>query len=314
MKKILIYILLIITSTIINAQQSQFPFSTRVLSRFLALSKSDIKPKCENDKFYYFENNIKIFAAGFNVAYPFVGKSALVKNKGKYGIIDLKGNYLVKPIYNNFTLPSYDTNLVIFTEDYIFDLQTGKQDHNGYIYCAEPAIPNFSKFKNKKGKYGIYKHKWNKKTVLIKPKYDEILDIYFQYFVVKLKEKIGVISPQDSIIMPFIYDDFIVSRGDYYRSPQTIGLKKNQVWYYQSISENTNKKIVESSYKIYNTNNIALKNALGIFKINNQVNILFVNGKTLKSNYKKLSFNGLIGIKNGHVYYLNPDGSDSLYY
>lgn len=292
---------------------NELPFNITTLANQQTYSLEHISPKFVKGEFFYFNviTKNKEFENGFEEAYPFIGKSALIKENGKFGVIDLKGNYLVQPKYESYHLPPYnhDSNLVIFIDfgnEFIFDLNLGKENTSGYTICEEPAIPIHSPFKSSENKYGI--------KDLIEAKYDSILDIHFDYFVMKKEGKIGVIDKNEKEILPFEYTDYIFSRGDYFVSPQKIGLKKDKEWNYFEVNEIKGNAIVTSKIECFKMHNIFLKNALGIFKKKESFNILFTNGKKLKKNYNWISDNGLIGIKSKSVYLLNPDGTSTLYY
>jgi len=315
MKNLIIYLIafgyLNVQAQVIN----ELPFNLSTLVDQQTYSIKNIIPQIEGGKFYYFNQttNEKEFENGFEEAYPFIGKSALIKDNGKYGVIDLKGNYLVQPIYNNYQLPPYEdeSNLIIFSDDLLFDLTLGMKSENGYIICEEPAVPHLKSFLNQKNKYGI---KNFSEKIIVKAKYDSIIDIHTDFFVVKLKDKIGVINKSGETLINFEYDDIIFSRGEYYTLPQMIGLKKDEKWIYFKIDGSNKKEILSSEYKCFKMHGIFIKNAVGLFKSKKGINILFENGETLKKDFDWISENGLIGIRGKSVFFLNPDGTATKYY
>jgi len=233
-----------------NLKELAFDLTTLVKQQTYSLDS--IIPKFKNDKFFYFNsNNHKIFESGFQEAYPFIGKSALVKKNGKYGIIDTKGKYIIQPIYENYVLPPYEheANLIIFEKDFIFDLNLGLKSKNGYTICKEPAVPSFKPFAEKANKYGLKNYS---DEIIIKAKYDSIIDIHFDFFIVKLNNKIGIIDNKDKVLIPFEYEDLTFSRGMYYSTPETIGLKKEESWSYFNIGDKKETKILCKSIFLLN--------------------------------------------------------------
>jgi len=295
---------------------NEFPFDLNTLSIQKAYSIESILPRIENDKFYYLNKKTgkREFENNFEEAYPFIGKSALIKKNGKYGIIDLNGNYIIKPTYQNYELPPYEeeSHLIIFSEEFIFDLNSGAKSENGYIICAEPAIPEFKTFSNEVNKYGI-KKTYNDEIIIV-AKYDSIIDIHFDFFVVKLKNKIGVINTKGEKLIPFDYEEVTFSRGNYYSTPQKIGLKKGSKWTYFNLPNPEKNVIISSKQKCIQMHNLLMKNSVGIFEKKKRFNILFENGETLEDYYDWISENGLVGIKNKSVYFLNSNGSSTFYY
>jgi len=316
MKNLNIFLILIIIPNILNAQtMNEFSFDLNTLSIQKEFSIESILPQIEGDKFYYFNQQTgkKEFEKEFEEAYPFIGKSALIKQNGKYGIIDLKGNYLIKPTYENYRLPPYeeDAHLIIFSKELTFDLNTGAKNEDGYFICLEPAGPNFITFRNENKKYGIKNYD---DEIIIKAKYDSILDIHLEFFVVKLNNKIGVIDTKGAHLVPFDYEDLTFSRGDYYTIPQKIGLKKGNEWIYFDLPSSENEVILSSKHKCVQMHDLSIEHSIGIFQEGKRFNILFENGETLDEYYDWISKNGLVGIKNESVYFLNSDGSSTLYY
>lgn len=315
MKPIFLFLLLLMFNTA-HAQNTNhtFPFNLYTLSTQKAYSVENILPRIEGDTFYYFNltTGKKVFNNNFEEAYPFIGKCALVKANGKYGIIDLKGNYIIEPTYIDYDLPPYEDecHLIIFTEDFIFDLNAGTKSDNGYIICEEPAVPEFRTF-TLHNKYGI---KNNTNETIIEAKYDSVIDIHFDFFVLKLNNNIGVINAKNETIIDFKYEEATFSRDDYYTTPQTIGLKKGNTWTYFELPKSTKNGILSSKHQCFQMHALALENAIDVFKKRNRFNILFKNGKKLNKYYNWISNNGLVGTRNKVVYFINQDGSSNLYY
>ncbi len=318
MKHLINTLLILIFTNCINAQtiNTKFGFNLYTLSIQKAYAINNILPRVENGNFYYFDkqNGQKKFDISFEEAYPFIGKSALIKKNGKYGIIDLNGNYLIEPTYENYSLPPYEDEayLIIFSDELTFDLNSGTNNENGYTICEESAVPDFIAFKNKNNKYGIKKQHSNE--IIIEAKYDSIIDMNFDFFIVKLDNKIGVIDTKGQTIIPLDYTQVTFSRGMYYSFSETIGFKRGNNWTYFDLPTSEPKAMLSSQYKCVKMHDLLLENSIGIFEQDKGLNILFKNGKTLNNDYDWISENGLIGIKNESVYFLNSDGSSTLYY
>jgi len=64
---------------------------------------------------YYYANHdgIEIISAEFEEAYPFEGNYACVKQNGRYGLIDAKGNFVVPPLYDEKIIYGSITKSVI---------------------------------------------------------------------------------------------------------------------------------------------------------------------------------------------------------
>jgi hypothetical protein len=280
-----------------------------VLVTQLSYSVKDIKPVYHNSKMYYVNtnDNSRLFSKKFEVAYPFFKKSALVKNNGKYGIVDLKGNYLVQPIHDTFSLAPYEHEcyIVIFNKNNIFDLNRA-QKTDSYTICEEYALPERYFFKGENEKYGVKKED----SIIINARYDTIFTVDSKFIIASMNEKIGVIDNNDNRLIDFIYDDLIYSKDESFQYTYPVfGLKKDEEWVYFK----NGTKIIESPYNCTSFTT-SLKNSIGIFTTKGKKNILFKNGSTLNNSYDFISENGLVGIRNNKVFLINSDGSEQLYY
>jgi hypothetical protein len=180
-----------------------------------------------------------------------------------------------------------------------------------YVYCKEPAIPQFYVLKDENEKVGIKK---NENEIVIEAKYQEVLLVNFTYFIAKQNGKIGVVNFKDEILFPFEFDDVTFSRGKYGSMPQIIGLKKGGKWEYYGNLTSQKSHIIDSNYKCDITTELSLKNAVGIFALNNKKNILFKDGSILPDDYDWISDNGTIGIQGNKVYLIYDKNNRHLYY
>lgn len=325
MKNIKLTILVLFISTILFGQidKQNYPFNITLLENISSESDS-IMPTFINGKFYFINifSRKKVLENGFDLAYPFIGKSALINIKGMYGIIDRNGKYLLEPTYqavgilpNNYPESEPEKILLYNTwenpnngiEEFEFNLRTGNGGEYIQIFgCIEYVFPKIYSFIGN-NKYGI-----KNKKIIIEPIYDTILDINLKYIIAKKKSKIGIINGENKVLLPFKYKKILFK--EYPFSTSIIGLKKRKYWeYYDNTKQNLN-LILKSKIECINLNSLSLENSIGIFNRNGKFNILFKNGKTLPKDYDWLSPKGIIAIKERKVYLLSKKGVEFLYY
>lgn len=324
-RRIVLVILFGIYAVNMNAQNQlefkKFPFDMETLQS-LSYKKDSIMPRFVSGKFYYLntKTNKIIGNEGYEVAYPFVGRtSAIIRRNGKYGVVNRKGKLLVEPSYNSFQLwhTPMRENMVAFNNDAnsVFDLLQGEFviPGNG---CAEPYVERATifSFKGATGKYGIYKIDENQthKTI-IKPIYDSIYLIKFKFIVAKKNNKIGIIDENDNIIIPFTYENIVISKPKHFTISNFIGLKNETNWEYYQLS---NKPILllKSEFKCQNIGEITIKKGFGIYNHNNKYNILFYDGSSMKNEYDWISNDGTLAMLEDRLYILGDDGIPLLYY
>ena len=295
---------------------NKLPFEIETLQS-LSYKKDDIMPKFIKDKFYYVDvkTDKKISKTGFEIAYPFVGrKSAIIKLNGKFGVVDREGALLVSPIYNTFQLwhTPMRENYVAFGNNAsnVFDLLNGKFiiPGNG---CAKPYVEfsNFSILKADNGKYGIIE----KQKTIIEPIYDSIYLIKFNLIIAKEKNKIGVVDANKTALLPFKYEDIVISKPHNYTISNLVGLKNENIWEYYTLG-NKPILITTSKFKCQNMGEILIKNGFGTYKNNQKFNILFKDGSSLEKEYDWISNDGTISIEENKIYILGDDGKPFLYY
>jgi len=324
MKKMIIFLIVFCSYKTLLSQNkiefNKFPFDIETL-KDLSYKKDSIMPKFMGDKFYYINTNTnkKISESGFQVAYPFVGrKSSLVKIDDNFGIIDIDGNLLTRPIYKVFQLwhtPMRD-NFVALCHTYncssfeVFDLKKGEfiVPGNG---CAEPYFETerIIPFKGKNKKYGVNKldENYQNGKMIIQPLYDTIYCIRRSLIVARKNGKIGIVN-ENSAILPFSYSKVILSKD-----PNLIGLKINSKWEYYNLY-NKPILVLESKYECENIGEIIIKDGFGIYKINNKYNVLFKDGTSLNQNYDWISDKGTMAIDNNKVFIFGNDKTPFLYY
>jgi hypothetical protein len=201
----------------------KYPFDFRDLEDLSALMNPNdtLKPRYENGRGQYINTRTGeiLNRKQFEAAYPFYQQYAVVKDSGKYGIINKKGDFVVPPRFSGFYLDDYPFGIV-FSSEMFFDLQTGKLDTFRYGEIDPYLGMNYSYTEG--GKYSIV-IKGRKKTRAI---YDSILFADRRFVVVKKGGKYGFIDTSGAVLIPIRYVDIILSRPDYF------ALKKGSEWYY----------------------------------------------------------------------------------
>ena len=140
-------------------------------------------------------------------------KNAIVKRKGKYGMIKSDGEFKV-PLEYNFIEP-YDSNHGICSE--YFNARKGKvysifnKNLKKIGESLEPIYNNFRtdnptiSFKNLKGKYGVIDRNGNVKVPFI---YDEELRFEGKKYAIAIRNgKSGIIDSNGKELFPFNFDD-----------------------------------------------------------------------------------------------------------
>lgn len=313
---------LLFMNNIALAQNYIKPFEDRInfsiLSETVLLTDSETYVKCEksNSKnlFYYFDSktNKKIISEGFEMAYPFVGKTAIVKQKKHWKLIDKKG----KIVYDSKseTAPffsSYEKYVLFNNDKFIYDLKLGRQE-KGYIYCAEPASPDYYIKTLNNGKFSFIKIKNNKEENVFQMEFDSISQQQFLMYenndnllILKKNNKFGIAYANGTYLTEIKYKNaaFI---GNY------IMVFENNKWNYY-LYENQKLKLITSSdyeckYDVYQSN------VIGVFEKNKKFNILKKDGQILNLYFDYISWNGTFGVSGESVYILNSDGNYQLYF
>lgn len=326
MKKTILFLILFCSCKNLFSQNKiefeKFPFDIETLQD-LSYKKDSIMPKFIDDKFYYINTKTgkKISETGFQVAYPFVGrKSTLVKIDDNFGIIDINGNLLTKPIYKvfqlwhtpmreNFVALCHTNNCSSFE---VFDLYKGDfiVPGNG---CAEPYYERekLISFIGKNKKYGIKKldENYQNEKIIIQPIYDSIYYIRRNIFIAKKNGKIGIVDENNKPKLPFSYSKIILSKVN----PNLVGLKINSNWEYYDLAD-IPKTILKSKFECENIGEIVINDGFGMYKINEKYNILFKDGTSLSQNYDWISNKGTVAIDNNKVYLFGDEKTPFLYY
>ncbi|WP_222984365.1 WG repeat-containing protein [Flagellimonas meishanensis] len=293
-----------------NAHSQHFgEVNIAILSAQLAHSDQAVFPMWKNGKMYYVDSttNKTLIAQGFDVAYPFFKKAALVKEKGKFAVIDKKGTFLLPPQYDEVDVAPFDheSHLVILNRDMIFDLNKGQQA-SYYLRDEEPEMIESNQFPVGNDSNGLSKDIHGADLVA----YDSILTRGADFTIAKIHGKISVLGNQGNTITNEYFEDAIFSFSMYTGlAHPTFGLKQNGVWSYFK-----NGKIILKSRHHCISFGTLLPNSIGIIMKRNMHWILFEDGKISKKSYDFISENGLVGIRKNNVYVLKSDGSGQRYY
>lgn len=253
-----------------------------------------------NDNDFYFYNTRtkkRIFPYGFEMAYPFVGKTAVVKYKERWGLIDLSGKFIY---YSDSPSPVKLTmyeKYAVFDEQVMYDVGSGLWKESS-IYCAEPAASGYFLTKTKTGKYNLHN---SKNEPVFKTDVDTIITqdhlLYGEnsgrnLLIVKNKNKYGVFQANGNEVFKIKYEKakFV---GNY------IMLFEKNVWNYYTYQNNKMNWVLSSPYECmtpaYQTH------IIGAFKKDNTYNLLKTNGEIVQGNFDYISDRAAYGIKENTV-------------
>lgn len=277
-----------------------------------SIKVSNIADGIKSDRFYFYSRNKKIIPYGYEVAFPFVGKTAIVKYDGLWGLINRDGTF----IYYSQTpfevkLSSYE-KFGIFDEKGIFDLKSGKKMES-YIFCAEPATPDYFINQTKDKKFQLIKRETGES--IYKQEMDTIISQNFLMYnekmgednllILKKKNKYGVYLSNGAEIQKIEYKQakFI---GKY------IALNDGKNWTYSLFENGKLKKIISS--KIECISPVFQNDFIGIFKASsNKYNLLKVDGSVLSKEFDYIN-EGTFGIDGNTIYIFTSKGDFYEFY
>jgi len=269
-------------------------------------------PDSTNDGDFYFRDRKtkkKLFPYGFEMAYPFVGQTAVVKYKGRWGLIDRSGKFIY---YSESDYPvkltSYE-QYAVFDNTIMYDLSSGTlQKHS--IYCAEPATPDYFLTTSKTGKYNL-RNKKNEKV--FKTELDTIIArsaLLYEgnsgrnILIVKKKNKYGLFHTNGSEILQTQYENarFI---GNY------IMLLQNKRWNYYLYQNNQLNLILSTPVECITPAYQA--KVIGAFKKGSRYNLLKINGESLTENFDYIGGNATYGVKENALMIFDSDANYYTY-
>ncbi len=325
-KYLKLIIIFLFMNNITIAQNFIKPFEDKInfnlLSETVLLSDSETYVKSEKSKensknlFYYYSNKTKkkIIKEGFEMAYPFVGKTAIAKQNNHWILIDLEG----KVVYHskNETAPNFSSFEKFILFEYgkiVYNLKTGKKE-NGYIYCAEPASPNYFIKELDNGKFIFIKYNFinNNQEEIFNTEFDSIHKqnfLMFEYndnlLILKKNNKYGISLANGKEITEIKYDKaaFI---GNY------VMLYENKKWNYYLFENKKLNLILTSDIKCEDAT--YQSNVIGVFESDKKFNLLKTNGQILNMYFDYISWDGTFGISGDSVYIFDKNGDYQLYF
>lgn len=303
-----------------TAQNQVARFSDKIdfniLNEIIKMSDDTVyvsnKNDLSEDSLFYFYNKFgnKVIKTGYEEAYPFTGKSAIVKHKGNWGLINNKGEFIYHSEYPfPIKLSSYEKYGIFDNGGVIYDLKSGTQ-RSGFINCAEPLTPDYFIVKTKTAKYNL-NYKKEEKSIF-KTEMDSIIPQNFLLYdsrpnllILKKNNKYGLSLTSGNEILK-IKDEKILFLGKF------IMLLENKVWKYFLFENNRLNLIVSSEFQCisptYQTNTI------GVYLKDKKYNILKTSGENLCQEFDYISGEGTFGIKNNAVMIFNSRADFYIYY
>jgi hypothetical protein len=279
-----------------------------ILSSQLAYADPSILQTWKKESMFYVDSNDKIIIPkGFDIAYPFFKKAALVKEGEKYGVIDKRGDFLLPLEYDKVDVGPFDneSHLVILDGKTIFNLNDGKLA-SYYTRGEEPDSSENYILSNPDDPNGTSQNERSTNPT----RYDSVITFCPDFIIAKKNGKIGVLGSDGKIILDFVFDNATFSESVYTGWTYPIfGLELNGVWNYFK----KEKAILKSKYRCVSFGTL-LPNSVGVVKKRNKHFVLFEDGGTNKRGYDFISENGLVGIRKKNVYVLKTKRSGRLCY
>ena len=308
-RSLLILLTLLLTITAkgqyqeIPLQFRNYPFDFRNLEEFSAsMDPSDsLKPFFQDNKFHYLNTHSKkVLSQQFDVAYPYYKQYAVVKQNGKYGIINRNGEFVVQPIYWDFLIDDNEITLEMVNisrqQDISkqFDMLSGKL--TDYIFSENvPMFGNDHAYKEGK-KYGVIFDK----GATIQPIFDTVISINNDFAIGKRSGKYGAINSLGMVEIPFVYENV------FYLFTPYCAFKNGNEWSYFK-----NLKLLFST-KMQPTD--LTKNKL-IFKKGNYYNYFDETGRVmLTADYNWISDNSCIAINKHNQLVFLDNNKEFVYY
>jgi len=223
----------------------QYPFEVATLEHLANnLGQNDTIAPVFSDGGFVYMNTYTMKPAiqqKFEVAYPFYENFGLVKVEGKYGVINRKGTFIVKPSFPGFELRYDDDFGIMFDQGHYFWFSNGEMLPKKPIPgCGEPLIPQFTYFR-KGTKFGLsYRGDTIKKAV-----FDSVIAIGYKVAVVEKAGKIGAIDYEGKTVLGFHYRKYAGVPGD---ALGAFALEENGIWYYYRDSTLLFKSKLESAF------------------------------------------------------------------
>ncbi|WP_439694616.1 hypothetical protein ACFGVS_15310 [Mucilaginibacter sp. AW1-7] len=263
-----------------------------------SLTQNDsIIPVYSGGKYCYINSvsRSKITEQLFDQAYPFEGKCALIKQNGKFGIIDKQINYIIPPTFKAPADLTEKKNIITSTGDALvkwFNYYQARFDTAAFIF-DEPVGPQIYFFKE--GHKFYYELNDGKKT-----RSAAIYDAGFTFnnymAIANLRGKLGALYSNGNIAVPFIYKQFAGTEAGNQFNTFFYAMKKGRYWHYF----NGGKQLFISKQKP-----LSMTENVFVFKEGELCNYYNKQGiKVLPHNYKWISANGCLAINQKHEFVL----------
>lgn len=318
---ITIITLLVVTSNV-SAQDQMAQFSDKIdfniLNEIIKMSDDTVyvsntnKNHLSEDGLFYFydKNGNKAIEIGYEVAYPFTGKSAIVKSNGNWGLINHLGEFIYQSQFPfPIKLSSYEKYGIFDDGGIIYNLRSGTRQ-SGFINCAEPLTPDYFILKTQSKKYKLV-HKKEQKSIF-KSEMDSIISQNFLMYnnsqnllILKKKDKYGLFLSNGNEILKIKHEK-IQFLGKY------IMLLEDKVWKYYLFENNKLNLIISSEFQC--TSPTYQSNAIGVYSKDKKYNILKINGENLSQEFDYISVEGTFGIKNNSVMIFNSKADFYIFY
>lgn len=320
--KVLISIITLLVVNKIHAQNPLIQFTDKIdfniLNEIVKMSDDTVyvsntnKNHLSEDSLFYFydKNGNKAIEMGYEVAYPFTGKSAIVKNKGNWGLINRLGEFIYQSQFPfPIKLSSYEKYGIFDDGGIIYNLRSGTQQ-SGFINCAEPMTPDYFIVKTQSEKYKLV-HKKEQKSIF-KSEMDSIISQNFSMYdsklnllILKKKDKYGLFLSNGNEILKIKHEK-IQFLGKY------IMLLEDKVWKYYLFENNKLNLIISSEFQC--TSPTYQSNAIGVYSKDKKYNLLKINGENLSQEFDYISGDGTFGIKNNSVMIFDSKADFYLFY
>lgn len=284
-------------------------------SIFVSNAKQYSDPGEHTVKSYHFYNRKtknQVFPEGYEAAYPFAGKTALVKYNNSWGLIDRNGKFVYHhPVPDIVKLSSYE-KFVLFsdyrTDRIMYRMQDGSRQESS-IACAEPSTPNYFISKTKNGKYNLTNRDHqpvfstdsdtiiSNNQLLYKDNPDNLI-------LAKKKNRYSLLDTEGKAITKTKYTKARFT-GQY-----VMLFEKNR-WNYYTYQNKQLHFILASPFECRTP--AYQKNAIGVFRTAEGYNILKANGEVLPGYFEYISDEGTYAVKGNILFIFRSDAGYYAY-
>ncbi|WP_294250684.1 WG repeat-containing protein [uncultured Chryseobacterium sp.] len=284
-------------------------------SIFVSSAKEDDRSEKNTGQSYHFYNRktkSRVFPDGYEAAYPFAGKTALVKHNNRWGLIDRNGKFVYHhPVPDIVRLSSYE-KFVLFSDDrtdrIIYRMQDGSRQESS-IACAMPATPDYFISKTGNGKYNLTSQDHqpvfstdsdtiiSNNRLLYKDNPDNLI-------LAKKKNRYSLLDTEGKEITKTKYTK---AR---FTGPYVMLSEKNQ-WNYYTYQNKQLHFMFSSPYECRTP--AYQENAVGVFRTPEGYNILKANGEILRDYFEYISDEGTYGVKGNILFIFSSDAGYYAY-